>query len=255
MTAQELFKAGKLGEAITALNAQLRDNPTDQRGRTFLFELLCFSGDLDRAEKQLNILEQDGNKDSMLATLLYKTALAGERMRAGMFESKSYPKQAVNGKTTLVRGKLNGKEFTTLSDADPRIGARLELFAAGDYLWISFEDIASVHIEPPKRLRDLFWIPAKVGTGPSFRSRELGEILLPALSPLSWQHADDEVKLGRVSEWCEDEQSEIAPFGQKNLLVDGEEFPLLEVRELFIYPAPGTPPAEKRDEELEVDEQ
>jgi hypothetical protein len=38
-------------------------------------------------------------------------------------------------------------------------------------------------------------------------------------------------------------------------LVDGEEFPLLEVRELFIYPAPGTAPAEKRDEELEVDEQ
>ena len=205
-----------------------------------MFELLCFSGDFDRAEKQLNILEQEGNKDSMLATLLYKTALAGERMRAGMFENKSYPKHAVNGKTTLVRGKLNGKEFMTLSDADPRIGAKLELFAAGDYLWISFEDIASIHIEPPKRLRDLFWIPAKVGTGPSFRSRELGEILLPALSPLSWQHSDDEVKLGRVSEWCEDEQSEVAPFGQKNLLVDGEEFPLLEVRELLIYPPAGS---------------
>lgn len=248
MTAQELFKAGKLGDAITALNAQLRDNPSDQRGRTFLFELLCFSGDLDRAEKQLNILEQDGNKDSMLATLLYKTALAGERTRDSMFENKTFPIQAVNGKTLHVRGKLNGKEFNMLSDADPRIGPKLELFAAGDYLWISFEDIASIHIEPPKRLRDLFWIPAKVGTGPSFRSRELGEILLPALSPLSWQHSDDEVKLGRVSEWCEDEKGEIAPFGQKNLLVDGEEFPLLEVRELYIYPQPGASATEEPDE-------
>lgn len=254
MTAQELFKAGKLGDAITSLNAHLRDNPSDQRGRTFLFELLCFSGDLDRAEKQLNILEQEGNKDSVLATLLYKTALAGERTRESMFENRTFPIQAVNGKTLDVRGKLNGKEFNMLSDADPRIGPKLELFAAGDYLWISFQDIASIHIEPPKRLRDLFWIPAKVGTGPSFRSRELGEILLPALSPLSWQHSDDEVKLGRVSEWCEDEKGEIAPFGQKNLLVDGEEFPLLEVRELYIY-HPGTGAAEEPDEDLERDVQ
>lgn len=253
MTAETLFKTGKLTEAISALNSQLRDNPSDQRGRTFLFELLCFSGDFDRAEKQLNILEQEGNKDSILATLLYKTALQGERLRIEMFENKTYPKQSLNGKTTLVRGKLNGKEFTTLSDADPRIGSKLELFAAGDYLWISFEDIASIHIEPPKRLRDLFWIPAKVGTGPSFRSRELGEILLPALSPLSWQHSDDEVRLGRVSEWCEDEGGEIAPFGQKNLLVDGEEFPLLEVRELYVYPPGGTAPPEKPVEEPEED--
>ncbi|HEX4808055.1 MAG TPA: type VI secretion system accessory protein TagJ [Bryobacteraceae bacterium] len=251
MSAETLFKAGKLDEAISALNSQLKDNPSDQRGRTFLFELLCFAGDFDRAEKQLNILEQEGNKDSVLATLLYKTALHGERTRLDMFENKSYPKQAINGKTTLVRGKLNGKEFTTLSDADPRIGPKLELFAAGEYLWISFEDIASIHIEPPKRLRDLFWIPAKVGTGPSFRSRELGEILLPALSPLSWQHPEDEVRLGRVSEWCEDEAGEISPFGQKNLLVDGEEFPLLEVRELYIYPAPGSAPVEDSAEEEE----
>jgi type VI secretion system protein ImpE len=64
----------------------------------------------------------------------------------------------------------------------------------------------------------------------------LGEILLPAISPGSWQHPDDEVKLGRVSEWCEDETGEVAPFGQKNLLVDGEEIPFLEIRELEIYP-------------------
>ena len=117
-----------------------------------------------------------------------------------------------------------------------RIGPKLEVFAAGDYLWISFSDLASIHMEPPKRLRDLYWAPAKLATGPTFNSRELGEILLPAISPLSWEHPDDEVKLGRATEWCEDENGEIAPFGQKTLLVDEEEFPLLEVRELYIYP-------------------
>ena len=88
-------------------------------------------------------------------------------------------------------------------------------------------------------LRDLIWAPAKLLTGPTFRSRDLGEILLPAVSPLSWQHPDEEVKLGRVTEWCEDEAGDVAPFGSKTWLVDGDEFPLLEVRELEIYSAAG----------------
>ncbi|MBV9296218.1 MAG: virulence protein SciE type [Acidobacteriaceae bacterium] len=241
MDAQQLFKAGKLDEAISALNSHLRDNPADQRNRTFLFELLCFAGEYERADKQLSILEQDGNKDSIIGTLLYKGALNAEKTRQEMFEKKGYPKQVVNGASTDVRGKLNGKEFRALSDADPRVGEKLEVFAAGDYMWISYRDIAGIHIEAPKRLRDLLWIPAKLITGPSFRSRDLGEILLPAISPLSWQHPDAEVRLGRVTEWCEDEAGEIAPFGQKNLLVDGEEFPFLEIRELEIYPLNAVP--------------
>jgi type VI secretion system protein ImpE len=236
MDPQELFRAGKLSEAISALNEALRNDPSNQKQRTFLFELLCFSGDYDRAEKQLNILEQEGSKDSFMGTLLYKAALSAEKTRQEMFEKKTYPKQALNGASTPIRGKLNGKEFQSLSDSDPRVGEKLEVFAAGDYMWISYQDIATVRLEAPKRLRDLLWAPAKLVTGPSFRSRDLGEILLPALSPGSWQHPDDEVKLGRVSDWCEDETGEVAPFGQKNLLVDGEEIPFLEIRELEIYP-------------------
>lgn len=237
MDAQQLFKAGKLSEAISALVAQLRDNPADSKSRTFLFELLCFNGEYDRAEKQLNTLEEEGSKDSFLGTLLYKAALHAERLRDEMFEQKSYPKQVVNGvAATNVSGKLNGKEFQTLSDADPRIGDKLEVFAGGDYLWIAFHDVATLRFQAPQRLRDLLWAPAKLLTGPSFHSRDLGEILIPAVAPLSWQHPDEEIRLGRISEWCEDEAGEIAPFGSKLLLVDGEEFPLLEVRELEIYP-------------------
>ncbi len=236
MDPQELFRAGKLSEAISALNEALRNEPSNQKQRTFLFELLCFSGDYDRAEKQLNILEQEGSKDSFLGTLLYKAALNAEKTRQEMFEKRTYPQQALDGAAVGVQGKLNGKEFQSLSDTDPRIGEKLEVFAAGDYMWISYQDIASVRLEPPKRLRDLLWAPAKLVTGPTFRSRDLGEILLPVLSPGSWQHPDDEVKLGRLSDWCEDETGEVAPFGQKSLLVDGEEIPFLEIRELEIYP-------------------
>ena len=246
MDAQHLFKAGKLTEAISALNVLLRDNPSDLKSRTFLFELLCFAGEYDRADKQLGILQEEGKQESLLGTLTYKAALAAERTRQEMFETKTFPKTTVNvnGVTSApVKGKLNGKEFQSLTDADPRIGDKLEVFAGPDYMWISYTDIANIRIEQPKRLRDLLWSPARLLTGPAFRSRDLGDILLPAVSPLSWQHPDEEVRLGRVSEWCADETGEVAPFGGKNLLIDGEEFPFLEIRELEIYPAQVTQPA------------
>ena len=70
---------------------------------------------------------------------------------------------------------------------------------------------------------------------------ELGEVLLPALSPFSFRSDDDNVRLGRATVWEEDENGEEIPFGQKMLLVDGEEFPLLEVRTLEIASADAVP--------------
>jgi type VI secretion system protein ImpE len=50
MTATDLYRAGRLNEAIQALGTALRSDPTDAQRRTFLFELLCFAGEYDRAE-------------------------------------------------------------------------------------------------------------------------------------------------------------------------------------------------------------
>lgn len=231
MDALQLFREGKLEPAIETLSAGLRDNPADAKGRTFLFELLCFAGDYDRAEKHLELL-QGASGEAAFGALLYRGALNAERTRQDMFEKKSFSQSG--SLSDHIEGTLNGRPFHTLSDADPRIGPRLEVFAAGDYLWIPLQDVAVLELGQPKRLRDLLWSPARLRTGPNFKSQDLGEVLLPILAPLSWQHPDDQVKLGRVSEWCADEAGQEAPFGQKMLLVDGEEFPILEVRELKI---------------------
>lgn len=232
MTSKELFQAGQLEEAIAQLSTELRSHPADTQRRTFLFELLCFSGNFERAEKQLANLA-DSTKEAAIGVLLYRGAIHAEKTRAAMFEEKSFPLNSAKP----VTGTLNGKPFTSLTDSDLRIGARLEVFAAGDYLWMNLEDIAVLEIDPPKRLRDLLWTPARLKTGPSFKDRDLGEILLPSLAPLSFLHPEDEVRLGRSSEWCADEAGEEAPYGAKMLNVDGEEIPLLEVRRLEIQPA------------------
>lgn len=232
MTAQELFKAGRLDEAIESLGAELRKDPTDVQRRVFLFELLSFAGDYGRAEKQLAMAGQ-GGREASLGALLYHSALHAERNRAEMFETGQFPL----GDPKPVAGTLNGSPFETLTDADPRIGARLEVFAAGQYLWIPWQHVASVQMSPPQRLRDLLWNPGIVQTGKEFSGIELGQVLIPALSPLSWQYEDNDVRLGRVTEWVALEDGTEVPVGQKLLLVDGEEFPLLELRELKINAA------------------
>jgi type VI secretion system protein ImpE len=238
MNAQELFRAGQLAEAVKVLNGEVRDNPADMKRRTFLFELLCFAGEYARADKQLEVLGQAG-PDSQIGVLLYRSAIFAERQRQDRFAQGDYPSQSSDSSESQGSGTLNGKPFTAFSDADPRIGRKLELFAAGNYLWLPLEHVASVHISPPKRLRDLLWTPAAVTTTPSFKGAELGEVLLPVLSPLSWQHPDDSVRLGRSTVWEEREGSDdLVPFGQKMWLVDGEEVPFLELRALEFDTAP-----------------
>jgi len=229
MNAKELYQAGRLAEAIQAVGAELRDNPADTRRRTFLFELLCFAGDYDRAAKQLDILAQEGAQAEM-GTLVYRAAIQAERQRDELFRSKSFPESA--GDPRPHAGTFNGSAFETLEDADPRIGPRLEVIAGGTYVWVPFAHIASIKISAPRKLRDLLWIPAEVRLGPDMKGKDLGHVLLPALAPFTGSHTDDAVRLGRQTVWEEQEGGEAVPFGQKLLLVDGEEAPLLEVREV-----------------------
>jgi type VI secretion system protein ImpE len=236
MNPQELYKAGRLTDAIKALSAELRDNPTDTRRRTFLFELLCFAGEYERADRQLEVLGQAG-PDSELGVMLYRSALFAERQRQDLFQRGEFPPEPEDAGAER-NGMVNDKAFTYFADADPRVGARLELFAAGNYLLLPIEHVASIHIQPPKRLRDLIWTPAAVRTTPSFKGTELGEVLLPVLAPFSWRHPDEAVRLGRMTVWEKPEGADFqVPFGQKMWQVDEEEISFLELRALEFNPA------------------
>jgi type VI secretion system protein ImpE len=230
VTPKQLYQAGKLNEAIAALGAEVRDNPTDTQRRTFLFELLCFAGEHDRAEKHLNLLAEQ-SPQAKLGAVLYFSALHAERLRTDMFRKKDFPAGSMAEEQEDVKGTLNGAPFESIEDSDPRIGQRLEVFAAGAYLWIPLKHIVSIEMEAPKRVRDLLWIPTLVRTGPAFKDKELGEVLMPVLSPLSFEDADVNVKLGRLSDWRQMD-GEAVPVGMKQFLVDGEDIPILEVRKI-----------------------
>ena len=226
MTPLALYREGKLREAIKALGDELRSNPLDAKRRTFLFELLLFAGEYDRAEKQLDLLA-GASADAAAGTLLYRSALHAERTRQVMFANRETPpskNEPIHG------GSWNGKTFSEISDADPRIGANLEVFIAGSYTWIPIHYLRRLEIEPPTNLRDLVWAQARLDTSSDFRLQELGEVLLPVLCPLSSKHADESVHLGRESAWEPDETFGEIPYGAKMMLIDGVELPLLELR-------------------------
>jgi type VI secretion system protein ImpE len=233
MSARELLQAGKLDEAIQAVGAEVRDNPQDVKRRTFLFELLCFAGDFSRAEKHLDLAAQ-GNQSAEMGGLLYHAALHAERTRHDLFSKQQYPRPKHSTGLEEISITINGKSYHSLSDADPRIGSNLEVFAAGSYMWIPFGLLNSIEIAPPKRLRDLLWLPAKIRTSDKYEERELGEVLLPVLTPFASQHANANVRLGRATLWEETPEGETIPVGQKLLHADDDEMPILEVRSVQI---------------------
>lgn len=233
MTPLALYREGKLREAIKALGDELRSDPLDAKRRTFLFELLVFAGEYDRAEKQLDLLA-GANAGAAAGTLLYRSALHAERTRQSMFANHETPplvEDAVHG------GVWNGTPFSEISDSDPRIGANLEVFLAGSYTWIPIHYLRRLEVDPPANLRDLVWARARVETSSDFRLQELGEVLLPVLCPLSSRHGDESVQLGRESAWEPDETYGEIPYGAKMMAVDGVDVPLLEIRSV-VWSAP-----------------
>jgi type VI secretion system protein ImpE len=203
----------------------VRSAPLDSKRRIFLFELLCFAGDYDRAEKHLDVLA-NSSQAANVGALLYRSALHAERTRQKMFEHSSFP---MPRKALESSGHFNAGDFSGFADADPRIVGALEVFVAGSYSWIDLEQIATIEIPRPKRLRDLLWTPAIVTTTPEYKAMELGEVLLPVLSPLSWKDSDDSVRLGRSTIWKVDSVHGEVPVGQKLFLAGEECVPILEL--------------------------
>ena len=226
MTAKELYREGRLREAIKALGDELRSNPLDATRRTFLFELLLFAGEYDRAEKQLDMLATTDGKAAG-GSFLYRSALHAERTRADMFARGETPEVQ---DSPPVGGFLNGKPFDDFSDPDPRIGPNLEVFIAGSYTWIPFHSLRRLELEPPANLRDLVWARARIETSKEFRLQDLGEVLIPVLCPLSYRHPEEIVALGRESVWVEDAKYDAVPLGAKTMLVDGADVPILELK-------------------------
>jgi type VI secretion system protein ImpE len=256
--AKALLDAGHLSAAIAQLNNDVRSHPTDARCRTFLFELLCFAGDYQRATRQLDVLERQSTSAAVGAQV-YRHTLAAEEARQRLFTHGLCPhflfapppyiqlhldainllredqpaaarallEQSARSQPHLT-GQLAGQPFSEWRDSDDLLSPVLEVFVHTNYVWLPFEHIKRLTIPLPKRLRDLLWTPAMLEAhqGP------VGEVFLPVLYPGSGEHANDQIKLGRMTEWQVVGEEVTRGLGQHLFVIDGHDQGLLEIREL-----------------------
>jgi type VI secretion system protein ImpE len=129
-----------------------------------------------------------------------------------------------------VKGQLNATPFTSLRDCDDLFAGVLEVMAQGNYYWLPLEQVNVLAMNAPKFPRDLLWMPARL----EVRDGPTGDVFLPALYPGSHAHADDLVKLGRMTDWKSDEGGPVLGVGLRMFLVEDEAVSLPEWRELVL---------------------
>lgn len=256
MQAKELFQAGKLNEAIEELLREVKANPNDEARRTFLFELSCFVGDWERAERQLDVIGHQ-SAQAELGVMVYRANMKAERERRRVFAEGVQPHflreppayvdlhvaalgqicrgQMAEARVTLDRaeeerpaiaGKFDGQDFQDFRDYDDRLGPVLELIVKDKYVWLPFEQIKRVEISPPKQLRDMLWANASIEA----LDGTVGEVYVPALYPGSSDADNDQVRLGRMTDWKQASEDLYTAIGQRLFLVDGQDKSLFEAK-------------------------
>jgi len=262
MNAFDHYQAGSLSEAVAAALEDVKMNPSDAGKRRFLCELLCFTGDLERADRQLDTLShQAADPDEQVNFSLFRQLIRGEQARQQFYSDGRLPEFLNNEVTSDLRqhleaaillregkkaeaagvlaqaaeqrpkiqGTCNGQPFEDFLDLDDLTSSFFEvLTSTGKYFWIPIDRIESVEFLAPVRPRDLLWRRAQmmVHQGPD------GEVFLPTLYAGAAADPDDRVRLGRTTEWRE--EARVRGFGQRMFLVGNDAMSILELQSLSI---------------------
>lgn len=252
--AGELFREGRLADAITAASVAVKQRPTDAAARVLLAEFLLFSGDFERADK---VLDAAGTVDQGAALVvaefrqLLRAAMARQQLvqdgRVPEFLGSSTPAQshllqalvslragdqtmaaaaaeAAEAARPPVTGTANGAAFADFRDADDLVAGSFEaLTVTGKYFWIAIENVISLEFHAPQRPRDLFWRRCSmlVRNGPE------GDVYLPAMYDTG-DAVSDTLRLGRATQWTE--AVPVRGSGQRVFLIGEEGLAIHELR-------------------------
>ncbi|HEU5117963.1 MAG TPA: type VI secretion system accessory protein TagJ [Isosphaeraceae bacterium] len=258
-----LYKAGNLNQAIEAQLADVKKYPLDPGQRLFLFDLLLFSGDIERAKRQIEAVKQDSAEEAA-GVAMYRQLMESELLRRRLFSDGLAPTflgddlpehvrhrlEAVNRlreghaaealqeiekaeqSAPALSGEVDGKPFSFFRDCDDLFSGILEVMAGGQYLWVPLERVESIRKEPPQTPRDLVYAPATLELKDS-----AGPVFLPALYPNSHEHAEDVIRLGRATDWKSLENGPVLGVGLREWLIDDEPRSFHDWQELRINPS------------------
>lgn len=263
-TIDTLWKSGDLAGAIRATEAVLAAAPGDTQKRYLLAEFLCFAGELERADAEL---ESCADQDTSLAVSIQqlrqviRAATARHEvfrngrppefldgtpgadlslrlraltaLRAGAKDDARQLIEEAEAARQPVQVIWNGDEAAEMRDVDDLTAGLIEIMTStGRYFWVPLHRVTSLELEAPKRPLDLLWRRARISVsgGPD------GEVWLPALYAGIAEEPDAELRLGRATDYVED-QGPVLARGGRCYLVGEELQPLLELRSLKLAEA------------------
>src|SRR5580704_18845026 len=128
MNSEELIKAGRLKEALAALQQEIRAKPEDQRLRVFLFQMNCVLGQFDKALGQLQVISSLSS-ETMLLAQIFQPVIACELLRREVFAGKRTP--IIFGEPMEWIGSLvQANEMTARGEFNAAIQLRDKAFEA-----------------------------------------------------------------------------------------------------------------------------
>jgi type VI secretion system protein ImpE len=246
---------GNLTAAVEGAINLVKSNPTDPRARTFLFELSCFSGDWERAEKQLEVIgHQDVN--AMVGSKIYQQNFIAERNRLKFFSDGLKPEtlsatpahmaDLLKANELVREGKMeearealdrvqenrpayacsiNGEGFNDFRDYNDLTTCVFEVIFKDAYIWVPFEAVVKISFKKPSTLRDLFWLQADV----ELTNGTSGEMFFPALYSGTWKSDNDLIRLGRMTDWRELGSDVYVGEGMKLFSMDGRDKSIVDI--------------------------
>jgi len=260
--AEQTLKNGDPAAALATLQEQVRARPEDARLRVFLFQLLCVLGQWERALNQLKVASSL-DAGTLAMAQVYGEAVRCEAIRRDVFEGRKSPmvfgepeqwlalliesllvgargdaaqaedlRQRAFEAAETSAGTINEQPFEWIADADSRLGPVLEAVINGRYYWVPFARLSGITIEAPQDLRDVVWMPAHL----HFENGGESVALLPTRYPGSETAGDGLILLARKTTWEESGEDAHHGLGQRVLITDQGEVPLMDVRTVTIAP-------------------
>ena len=258
--AERDLKNGDPHAALARLQEDVRARPSDPKLRVFLFQLLCVVGQWERALNQLKVASELEPLALPMAQM-YGDAVRCEAVRNEVFEGKKSPmvlgepeqwlallieSRLLDGRgepahseelrlrafeeAPASSGSIDGRPFEWVADADSRLGPVMEAIINGRYYWVPFSRVSEVTLEAPEDLRDLVWMPAHLRFGNGGESLAL----VPTRYPGSDASDDGAIALARKTSWEPIGQDAYRGLGQRIIVTDTGETPILEIRAISV---------------------
>lgn len=254
---KQLLAAGRLAEAIEAMVETVKKHPTEVEHRGLLCELLVLAGELERADKQLDLIGHQRREAVVWASLM-RQLIRAEMHRGQFFAEGRVPEFLAEpgpverlcleasihlregapekARELLERAEtereplpltVNGKPCDDFRDLDDLTAPVFEvLTSTGKYFWVPQRQVVSAVFAAPEHPVDLCWrrVRMEVEDGPD------GEVFLPVTYCVPGAELSDALRLGRATEWRE--EGPVRGLGQREFLAGEEGVAILDLRDV-----------------------